>query len=99
MRKRPCSQWWGSLLPIVLMIILLYLEARTPHPASVRMAAQMAITVLGLGLLHRWARTHPHLFLEDPGGRTIPSSGSRRRRPEPLPPEGSASGRLGQDDR
>jgi len=56
-------EWWRSLLPVGLMAVLLYLEAQAPHPALVRKAVQMGITVLCLGLLHRWARTHPHLLL------------------------------------
>jgi len=56
-------EWWGSLLPVGLMVALLYLEAQASYPVLVRKAVQMGVTVLCLGILHRWARTHPHLFM------------------------------------
>jgi hypothetical protein len=56
-------EWWGSLLPVGLMMALLYLEAQASYPVLVHKAVQMGIAVLCLGLLHWWARTHPHLFV------------------------------------
>ena len=92
-------EWWGSLLPVGLMAVLLYLEAQAPHPALVRKAVQMGIAVSCLGLLHRWARTHPHLFLSEHRREARQPDEQCEERADRSTRQGPASGVLSRDDK